>query len=157
MEEVKELFDTPKRGNRKRIKDLGSINIYNFYRKENKGKNPQDIAKFRAVIKDLNNMIIERMVMESEEFQMPYRLGTLRVKKCGKIYKSGKLQLFPDFKESRKLGYLVYHDPNKLYSFKWDKHKAIVTNQTAYVFKPSRTMKRYLAKAIKVHKKDYFG
>jgi hypothetical protein len=152
------MFKQASRGKGKIKTDLGNIHLYRFYRKINKGKNPVDIATFRAVITDLNQKIVDRIILESEEFKMPYRLGKIYIKKLdlplGKIPKN-KWPI--DYERSRKLGFIVYHDNDDIFRWKWNKRNAIVTNRSFYMFKPSRHNKRYLAKALKTLNKDYFG
>lgn len=152
------MFKTPHRGKGKIKTEVGNILLYRFYRKINKGKEPVDIAQFRAIITDLNQKIIDRIVLESEEFKMPYRLGKIRIKKLDLPLGKMPQNKWPvDYKKSKELGFIVYHDDKDIFRWKWDKRRAIVTNVNFFSFKPSRHNKRYIAKAIKVLNKDYFG
>lgn len=150
------MFTLKKRGKGKIKVNYGNLDLYKFYKSES--KNPVTQPVFNAIIKDLNNKVRERILNESEEFKMPFRLGTLKIKKIStSLYKLPKNKWPVNYKKSKELGFIVYHEQDNTCRWKWDKKRGVFTGRRTYIFKPCRSSKRLLAHYIKVLKKDYFG
>lgn len=150
------MIKVKKRGKGK-IKDvIGNEELYKFYKTNS--KKPVDQKTFNSLIKDLNNKIIDKIILESEEFKMPFRLGNLRINKFEQQLHNRPKNKWPvDYVKSKELGFIVYYEHDYVYRWKWFKNKALVKWKSIYCFKPSRASKRYLAHAIKNLKKDYFS
>jgi hypothetical protein len=107
---------------------------------------------YRKACEMFNKRISEKILKSAEEFQLPYRLGTIRVKKKKMSFKDKK-RLKIDWQETKKLGSVVYHmndhTDNYRYGWKWDKSNAIVKNKKVYSFMPTRNNKRTLAALLK--------
>lgn len=119
-----------------------------------------DYKTYRALIESFNKAMVDKILNESYEFKLPYRLGSLRIRKKKMSFKS-KNALRVDYKRSRESGKLVYHmndhRDNFNYRWYWKKKTAIVKNKTAYSFTPTRANKRELARLLLTDKSiDYF-
>ena len=76
--------------------------------------------KYRAVCEDFNKKIIEDILMKAKEFKMPYRLGTLRIKKKKMNYsKKNKLKI--NWVETNKHKKVIYHlnDHTDGFNYRW--------------------------------------
>lgn len=133
----------------------------------------------------INESLSDKIIKESFEFKMPFRLGTLSIKKNKiKVYvKEGKLEknnLIIDWEKcwdywyneypgkSRKeinaiKGKVVIYNMNDhtngyIMRWKWDKSTCNVHNQTVYSFRPTKRNRLALAAWIKSDQKenDYY-
>ena len=144
-----------KRGKGKLTADVGMHNIYKYYR--TRSKNPIDKIKIRAIMNDINLKIRDRIINESEYFKMPFGIGILRIRKSSELSRLYKISNCPvNYKLTRELGQVVYHDSQYMYRWNWVKYRSHMKWKSVYKFEPSRASKRLLAKAILVDKKDYF-
>lgn len=104
---------------------------------------------YRDICEDFNKLIMAQIVEEGEFFNIPYRLGTLRIKKR----KIDLNNLKPNFSLYNQTGvktkFLNEHSGGYYCRFYWNKSSAIVKNKFAYSFIPTRHNKRYLASQIK--------
>jgi len=153
------MFKNVKRGLGNYKKDYGSNEIYNFYKKEVIPELQVDKQTFREVCDEFNKIIINKILLDSEEVRLPYRLGTVRVKKSKMKY-DDKNKLKIDWEASKKLGKRIYHlnDHTGGYKYRFYWTKGIVKNITAYSFIPTRTNTRNLASILKDKNRqlDYF-
>ena len=97
--------------------------------------------------------------MKAKEFKMPYRLGTLRIKKKKMNYsKKNKLKI--NWLETNKHKKVIYHlnDHTDGFNYRWfwSKINAVIKNKSVYSFQATRTNKRRLAGLLKNKKVDYF-
>lgn len=133
---------------------LTLTHIYQYYIKdlEEDSKYNIDYKIYRAICVDANKLMMSKIIDEGYFFKMPYRLGTLRIKKRKVDFNNLK----PDFglynksngKYKNKI--LNDHSGNYYVRFYWNKYReTIVKNKTPYSFIPTRANKRYLAKVIK--------
>lgn len=133
----------------------------------------------------INKRLSEKIIKESFEFRMPYRLGTLSIRKSKVrvMVKNGRLQrnrMVIDWGKTWKLWYEenpgktrkeIHAIPGKTIIFNmnehsngyvmgwfWDKTMCIVKNKTLYNFKPVKYNRLNLAAWIKSDEKenDYF-
>lgn len=105
---------------------------------------------YRDICEDFNKMIMTAIIEEGEFFVIPYRLGTVRIKKR-KIDLNNLKPNFNLFNETGiKTKYLNEHSGGYYCRFHWSKHiNVIIRNKTAYSFIPTRFNKRYLSRTIK--------
>ena len=93
-------------------------------------------------------MLTTSIIEEGEFFNVPYRLGTIRIKKR----KIDLNNLKPNFSLYNKTGvktkFLNEHSGGYYCRFYWNKSSAIIKNKFAYSFIPTRWNKRYLAHQI---------
>jgi len=137
-----------------KIKGCLSIrDIYKFY----KINYPEgvDYKAFAKIIKESNKKLLDKIVNQSEQIQLPYRLGKLQVSKFERSFNQPPNKWKIDFKKSKELGFKVYFDQKYIYKWCWKKHKAIVTNKTLYKFEASRLAKRMVPLALK-NNVDFF-
>lgn len=143
-----------KRGSGKIKGSLGINSLYKYYKTNT--KNPVERKLFTSFIKDLNKIIINR-ILDAEDFRMPYRLGVLNIRKFEQnLHKKPKNKWPVNYQLSKELGYIVYHVHDYAYRWYWNKNKAVVKWKSVYKFEPSRTSARQIAYCVKKLKKDYF-
>ena len=162
------MFENSKRGLGIYKKDNGTQETYKFYKNQIKTicKSEEEIEKilvdkslYQTICDEFNKLLIDEILINSEEVRLPYRLGTLRVKKSKMKYED-KNKLKIDWAASKKLGKRIYHlnDHTGGYKYKFYWTKGIVKNITAYSFIPTRTNTRRLASILKDKNRqlDYF-
>jgi hypothetical protein len=153
------MFKNTKRGEGNYKKDYGSNDVYEYYKKEVISELQVDKQLFRKICDDFNKLLIEKILLDSEEIRFPYRLGTVRIKKSKMKY-DDKNKLKIDWAASRKLGKRIYHlnDHTGGYKYRFYWTKGIIKNITAYSFIPTRTNTRTLASILKDKNRelDYF-
>ena len=153
------MFKNAKRGEGNYKKDFGSNDIYMYYKNNTIPELQVSKKEFRKICDEFNKLIIDEILISSEEIRMPYRLGTVRVKKSKMKY-DDKNKLKIDWAASRKLGKRIYHlnDHTGGYKYRFYWTKGIVKNVTAYSFIPTRTNTRTLAGILKDKNRelDYF-
>jgi hypothetical protein len=160
------------RGKGKLISNIKNNDFYKHFLSCLKeiGSNLQLTQKeYIDIISDFNKAISKKIIYEAYEFNMFYRLGTLRIKKYKPKYEvdvNGKLitkKIPVDYKATKELWErdpvakqnkkLIFHlnkhsDGYKGYFF-WSKLKSNVPNKSGYSFKACRTNSRDLGKAFK--------
>lgn len=153
------MFQNSKRGEGNYKKDYGSNDVYKKYKEDVIPELQVDKKLFRKICDDFNRMLIEEILLNSEEVRLPYRLGTVRIKKSKMKY-DDKNKLKIDWAASRKLGKRIYHlnDHTGGYKYRFYWTKGIIKNITAYSFIPTRTNTRTLASILKDKNRelDYF-
>ena len=116
---------------------------------------------YRKICEDFNKKIMDDILLKSREFKMPFRLGSLRIKKK-KMNFSSKLKnkLKIDWKATRENKKVIYHlnDHTNGFNYRWywEKKNAIIKNKSIYSFQATRTNKRRLAALLKNNEIDYF-
>lgn len=140
------------------ITEEETLGSYNIKKKE-----------YRDILMDINNEVMDLIISEGFEFRLPYRLGTLRIRKKKIKYRfkeDGTLDtqnLKVDWKstndlwnkdeEAKKNKTVVFHTnahTNKyLLGFFWSKRTSKSRNLSVISFHASRANKRRLAKVSK--------
>lgn len=127
--------------------------IYQYYIKDisKTSKYNQSYRVFRDICEDANKELSNE-ILEGYFFVMPYRLGTIRIKKR----KIDINNLKPDFglfnksDETYKNKHLNEHSNNYYVRYYWTKRvETLIKNKSVYSFIPTRANKRELAKRIK--------
>ena len=136
---------------------------YKEYKKNIKVKSSVlnvDYATYRKICETFNVLISKKILYESYEFNIPYRLGKLRIKKFKMKIIKEKLRI--DYKLTKQYKKAIYHlnehTNNYAYRWLWDKDKAITIGKRVYTFVATRDNKRELA-SILTNKElliDYF-
>jgi len=162
---------------RKPKEHYGAEDIYKYYVRVTKNPYGLTQATMGAVLKDFFTGVTDLMIYKGIEFTMPYRLGSIRIRKAPvkyKLDKYGKVDvryLRPNWGACRKLWVKEYPDktweeivntPNKPiiyhenkhsdkfnFSWRWDRLTCAVSNSQAYRINLSRANDRKLAKALK--------
>jgi hypothetical protein len=147
------------RGKSKLISDYTFKDAYKIYKKEVIKELQVDKKTYTKIIKLANKIIIDKLLYESESVKLPFKLGTLRIKKNKINYSTNRLSV--DWKTTLETGYKVLHlnehRNGYRYRFYWNKKGANIKNITCYSFTPSRSSKRLLAKILKYKPEiDYF-
>ena len=153
------MFQNSKRGEGNYKKDYGSNDVYKKYKEDVIPELQVDKKLFRKICDEFNRMLVDEILLNSEEIRLPYRLGTVRIKKSKMKY-DDKNKLKIDWAASRKLGKRIYHlnDHTGGYKYRFYWTKGIIKNITAYSFIPTRTNTRTLAGILKDKNRelDYF-
>lgn len=144
----------------------GIREAYKFYKQYSNDPIPYKL--FRAVWSDFIDKVTQGIVEEGKDFNMPFRLGSVGIRKQKikvKMNEDGSIDkryLRPDWKLTKELWErdaeakaekrLVFHLNKHFggYNAKWfwDKSTCAVPNQTAYSLTMSRGNKRKLSEAI---------
>lgn len=161
--------------------DYGIRDYYKYYDGiycEQKTFNAYNVGEklYKEILRDFFKEVGEHIIHKNLEFKMPYRLGSLSVRKFKPSFKTdenGKLiTRFPiDWKstndlwdrkpELRKVKYIYHfnlHTNEYRYKFKYDKRTANYPCKNVYMFKFARPLKRKLAANLKnpEFKGDFF-
>ncbi len=137
----------------------GLKEAYKFYVQEciNKKVDYQDYKTYSTIIKEANLLIRDKIVLEAETLELPYRLGKISIVKFENTYNPDKQYKWKvDYKKSKEVGYIVYYGEPYGYRWKWSKVDCRVVGKMYYHFKPNRTASRLIAKAILVNGVDYY-
>jgi hypothetical protein len=153
--------------------------MYQHYKntQKEKGKEPVSLSKYRRILKEHNQFIVDEIIENSGEYRLPYRLGYLRIKKCKqklKLDHDGKLitrhmhvdwaatkELWKNNEEAAELKKVIFHTNRDTqgYYFKWywDKRVSNIRNHSVYSLVMTRTNKRKIAQALKNNENlDYY-
>ena len=108
-----------------------------------------DLKTYTKICKAANKIIRDDILYKADEIKLPYRLGSLRIRKI----KTPLNKLSMDFKLYNETGIRAMHlnEHTKGYHARWYWHKKVcnILNHTYYSFLPSRENKRILASYIK--------
>ncbi len=142
-----------------KIQDVLTLkHSYQYYIKDisETSKYHVDYKLYRDICEDANKMLINDIVDEGFFFNIPYRLGILRIKKKKINFKNLKpdFGLFNQSEGELKNKHLNEHSGGYYCMFYWNKQVCVVKNKTAYCFIPTRHNKRYLASQLKEKGKE---
>lgn len=162
---------------RKLRTDYGAADIYNYYC-ESTG-NPKKLSQkeYSKITGEFFTKILDSLIMKGIEFNLPYRLGNLVIKKSLRKIKLNtygtvdKRLLAPDWQACRRLWkekypdlsweeikkikqkpmifHLNRHSDGYVYKWVWDKSTCIAKNSSGYEIEVVRAADRRLAKAVK--------
>lgn len=160
----------------------GLWDAYKDFRQEYKLVYPEIRRKeYVSLCHEINNALIDKIIKDPMEFRMPYRLGTLSIKK-NKIrlnVKNGELdknKLIPDWGKTwevwqrdypgltrkeifdirdKKVIYNMNHHTNGfIMRWVWDKGTCFVPNHSVYYFKPTKANRLELSRWINNEERD---
>jgi hypothetical protein len=173
-----------KRNHKHKI-DYGLPDLYNHY-KSNTKLNVVDKATYKKVLEDINKSLIKLIVLESLELSMPFKIGSIsirKIKRIPKLDKNGNLKKFylpVDYKATKELWAKLYPDKTleeikqipdrkRVYhtnnhtdgytmSFKYFNKTSNLKNKSVYKFIPQRNSTRFLTETLKdfTVKTDYY-
>lgn len=142
------------RGKNKIQKPLSLKHSYDYYIKDIKLDSKYNITwtEYKTILSEFNKQLINSIIEDGYIFKVPYRIGTIRIRK-----KENNLErLKPDWSTYNVSGqeiknkYLNDHTNNQYVRFYWSKYKdSILRNKTLYSFIPTRDNKRSLSKLLK--------
>jgi hypothetical protein len=144
-----------KRGEGKIKECLVLKDSYEYYKKNTSSEKPISYSEYSKYIKLCNLELLNNVVEEMNEVELPYRLGTLQINKFDRSYTQDKSKWAVDFKKTKELGFKVYFDQKYTYRWRWVKTHCIVRYKSKYKFTASRMAKRMVPKAL-AKNKDYF-
>lgn len=178
MTEYSQEIEIPSRTEGKHNSDIGMKDFYSFYRKNYTHKSPShDLSskKYRAIVKDFNSIIADRIVRKPFDFNIPFKLGKIclrKYKKKPKVREDGTyyyslpvdwkstLELWKNDEEARKNKKLVryFNKDTGGYIFKifYFKLHANYKNRSVYNFRPVRSLKQLVKNLVKKQKIDCY-
>lgn len=124
---------------------------YQYYIKDidKDSSNYVEYKLYKEICVEFNKLLMKSIIEDGKSFQVPYRLGILRIRKRKIDYNNLK----PNFGLYNKTGiktvHLNEHSGGYYGKFHWNKTTSIVKNKTIYSFIPTRANTRYLTKVIK--------
>jgi hypothetical protein len=147
------------RGKAKLKIDYTLRDVYKFYVKEVGKENALSYKVFRKLNDEKSELLVNRILVDSETFRVPCNLGEIRISKRRLNVSSKVLKV--DWETTKKIGKKVYHlnEHRNGYRYKvlWSKSKSKIENKTVYHFKPCRKFGRQLAYILKNKPEiDYF-
>ena len=135
----------------------GSLTLrdsYNYYKANYKDYLPyKDYCK---CIKACNIELLNSVVNNADDVNLPYKLGILHIVKYRRTYSDEKFKWAVDFKKSKELGFKVYFDQKYIYKWRWEKTRTVIKERLKYKFTASRQAKRMVPKAL-ANNVDYFN
>lgn len=150
------------KGERRYKMDVSTRDVYNHYKEHYNGK--ISYAMFNKMCKHFNLTVADRIIRESLEFKLPFKLGSIRIRAAKikiKLNDNGRIdtvKMAIDWPSTKKMWREMYPDktmkeiyaiPNKkllvytndhsngyIMRWWWDKRLVSIKNQGLYVFKP---------------------
>lgn len=165
----------------KRKSDIGMTEFYDYYKKNNFSENTDSLffmtrKEYNKIVTDLFTKIKDALIYENFEFNIPFRMGTICIRKIKRKVKikDGKviatlpinwkatLDLWesnPEAKEKKVLvKHINEHSGGYVANYKYFKKKANYKNKSIYFFKPARGAAREINTAWRNKKNniDYY-
>ena len=152
---------------KKRLKtDITRPELYRYYKKNLEGQFSS--SEYSKILKEFNRRIIEDVLLTEKIFYLPFGLGQISVKsRIPKVELNdnfevvkhnipinwkGTNQLWERDAEAKAQKKLIYYDNrntnDKVYRVAWDRDGCRIAGMKAYMFTPSRRLKRTLAKCL---------
>ena len=141
-------------------KDISLRDFYKYYSENctKKGIKVKSYTEYSKLLKDFNLRVRDKLLYNSETFTLPFRLGSLYIKKFENSYDiDTKYKWKIDFKSTKEQGKTIYYGSPYGYRWIWDKKNCRVKGKKFYQFKPCRTASRLIADAIKNKKLDFYN
>lgn len=108
-----------------------------------------DYRVYKGILKDFFQAISKRIVEDGFDYKIPHGLGRLHMRK----WRPGRKKRAIDWYNTKKYGKTIYHNNTHSAGFaakwKWDKYRTLAKGIRLYLFTPTRTNHRAIAKAIK--------
>jgi len=142
--------------NNKTVKPYTLTDSYKDYRANCKAeeKDYVSLTAYRNINYDFNKAVVSSILKEAWEFTLPFKLGTLRIKKV----KMNLDRIRVDRRATRENKSVTYffNDHSDGYYYKWFWYKCFpLKNIANYKFYPTFHNRRSLVTYIKEHKMDY--
>jgi hypothetical protein len=143
---------------RRNRKSYTLVDSYKEYRKENPEDSGFSLSKidYRNICIAFNQRLSDGIIEQANEFNVPGRLGLIKIKKFPTRNNSMRVDWAQTKKYNKKIYHLNMHTDGYYYKWYWSKANAIFKNKSVYSFKPNRTNKRILAKLLKENKVEFF-
>jgi len=113
--------------------------------------------QYTEVLQSFNTAIMDD-ILKGKDFNMPFYLGKLSIRKKENIITEDKKFLKVDFQATKRAGKTMYHlnehSGNKYARFMWNKGELI--NKTFYTFKATRIYRRAIAAVMKSGKHNIY-
>lgn len=130
-----------------------------MYKQYIKDGNDTSYFVFKTILERFNQIVLEKLLNDSEGFKMPYGLGYIQIVKYKPKTMSGK-SLSVDYKSSAEYGKTIYHlnEHSDGYKFRlyWSRLPQTFPDRYKYQLSLVRANKRRLAQLI-FNKHDYIN
>jgi hypothetical protein len=152
----------------------GMVDYFKFFKNKYSTINI-DRVKYSNIISDFNDELINLIIEDNLEYNIPYLGSTLSIKKekrtpkivNGKLYNTVPVdwvatnKLWSDDSEARDKKLLVrysnIHSSKYVFRIYFKKYKQAFFNKRYYFFKPTRTFQRLLGSRIKDDNKEKYN
>lgn len=128
--------------------------------KEYKSKNPDSdvtYSLFSYYIELFNKKVINK-ILEGKVFYFGHNLGSIRIKKVKRNFKSPTIDWFETNKlKQQGINKHVYYTDEYWYRWYWDKYRAKVKNKAVYKFEPTKGPNGAKKQLIRLLKQDEFA
>lgn len=155
------MFKTGKKGKNKLKVDVGIKQFYNEYKRYAELKNLQTISydTYSKILFDFNKSVAAKIASECITYKIPYKLGLLGVIKFHQSFSQDNKHRFAvDWKKSKELGFIVYHENSERYMWRWDKSYTRFKGKKYYAFKATKQNKLLITQAIRKNPKlDFYS
>ena len=169
-------MNNSRKGKKNKVKPgFGIRDYYNFYKKRYESKRHSiEYKRYKNIMSDFNQLIIEEIVFKNYEFKLPYRLGILELRKLkpevkiknGKIINRNPIDIRSTMnlweqdnsaKENKILiRYTNKHTNGYIFFIKYYKSSAHYKNKSAYTFEIFRKVNNLITKAVKEYNIDTY-
>lgn len=154
-------FKLPKRKKGKLKSDIGIQDFYSEYKREAEVKNRKVLPYnlYSKILTDFNKEVSYRITFKCETYKMPNRLGLLGVIKFHQNFnQSNKHKFAVDWKKSKEIGMIIYHEHSERYMWRWDKSHTRFKGKKYYAFRATKQNKLLITQAIRSNPKlDYYS
>lgn len=110
-----------------------------------------NLKTYSHIIQTFNKKIMSQILMEQFEFEMPYNMGSLRIRKQKAPLDTKYLSI--NWLETKKAGTRIYHlnehTNQYTYRFLWNKRVVNYKNRNLYSLTVVRSARRMLASILK--------
>ena len=110
---------------------------------------------YRDICEEYNEEVINNIILDTLEFKIPNRLGSIRIKKVKGSPKRVDWALTKKY--NKKIYHLNMHTDGYYYKWMWHKKDALFINKSVYSFTATRKAKRRMADLLKKNEIDFFN
>ena len=144
---------------RRNRKSYTLVDSYKEYRKENPEDSGFSLSKidYRNICIAFNQRLSDGIIEQANEFNVPGRLGLIKIKKFPTRNNSMRVDWAQTKKYNKKIYHLNMHTDGYYYKWMWHKRDACFINKSVYSFIAPRKAKRKMAGLLKENKIEFFN
>jgi len=134
---------------------LKSITLKDSFKDYKKEGGDLEYKVYRDICEEYNEEVINNIILDTLEFKIPNRLGSIRIKKVKGSPKRVDWALTKKY--NKKIYHLNMHTDGYYYKWMWHKKDALFTNKSVYSFTAPRKAKRRMSGLLKKNEIDFFN
>ena len=134
---------------------LKSITLKDSFKDYKKEGGDLEYKVYRDICEEYNEEVINNIILDTLEFKIPNRLGSIRIKKVKGSPKRVDWALTKKY--NKKIYHLNMHTDGYYYKWMWHKRDACFINKSVYSFIAPRKAKRKMAGLLKENKIEFFN